>query len=81
MASPTPKRITVDEFLAGLASNSERLELIDGVVTVIVGGTAAAHLIAGNIFGNLFNRLRGGPLRSLRRWDARHGGRAQRLCA
>jgi Uma2 family endonuclease len=61
MASPTPKRITVDEFLAGLASNSERLELIDGVVTVIVGGTAAAHLIAGNVFGNLFNRLRGGP--------------------
>ena len=61
MASPVPRRVTVDEFLAGLASDSERLELIDGVVTAMVGGTAAAHLIAGNIFGNLFNRLRGGP--------------------
>jgi Uma2 family endonuclease len=61
VASPAPRRITVDEFLAGLVSDSERLELIDGVVTAMVGGTAAAHLIAGNIFGNLFNKLRGGP--------------------
>lgn len=61
MASPAPRRLTVDEFLASLAGDDERVELLDGVITAMVGGTANAHRIGGNIFATLFNRLRGGP--------------------
>jgi len=61
MASPAPKRLTVDAFLASLSSSDERVELVDGVITAMVGATANAHRIGGNIFAILFNRLRGGP--------------------
>lgn len=60
MASPAPKPLTVDQFLASLPGDDERVELVDGVITAMVGGTANAHRIGGNIFAALFNKLRGG---------------------
>jgi Uma2 family endonuclease len=63
MATAALQRITVDEFVVDLEEREERLELIDGRVRAMTGGTVASFQIAGNIFGHVFQRLRGGPCR------------------
>lgn len=63
MATAALQRITVDEFVAGLEGREERLELIDGRIVAMTGGTVASFQVAGNIFGHLFQRLRGGRCR------------------
>jgi Uma2 family endonuclease len=60
MASLAQKRITVEEFLAGLTSDFERLELTDGVITAMVGGTLAAARIARNVVAGFQARLQSG---------------------
>lgn len=59
MAEPAPKALTVEEFVAGLEGD-ERVELWDGQVVAMVGGTAAAFRIARNVLTTLHARLRGG---------------------
>lgn len=56
--------MTVDEFLDHLGGEvEERLELIDGIITAMVGGTLGAGVIAGNVFAALRAKLRGGRCR------------------
>jgi Uma2 family endonuclease len=63
--SALPKPWTVDDFLAWEAQQSERYEFIDGMVFMMVGGSAAHTIIKGNVFEALSGRLRGGPCRAL----------------
>ena len=65
MASVLPKPWTVDDFLAWEAQQPERYEFIDGMVFMMVGGSAAHTIIKGNVFGALASRLRGGRCRAL----------------
>lgn len=65
MATVLPKPWTVDDFLAWEAQQPERYEFIDGMVFMMVGGSAAHTIIKGNVFGALRSRLRGGRCRAL----------------
>ena len=46
-------------FLAWEFEQAERYERLDGIVRMMVGGTNAHHLLTGNLFGDLWQRLRG----------------------
>ena len=59
MAEPLPKPWTLDDFLAWEEQQPERFEFVDGVVRMMVGGTAAHSLIAVNLISWLHARLRG----------------------
>jgi Uma2 family endonuclease len=65
MATVLPKPWTVDDFLAWEAQRPERYEFIDGMVFMMVGGSAAHTIIKGNVFAALRARLRGKPCRAL----------------
>jgi Uma2 family endonuclease len=65
MATALPKPWTVDDFLAWEAQQPERYEFIDGVVFMMVGGSAAHTIIKGNVFNALVARLRGKACRAL----------------
>ena len=49
--SPLPKPWTVDDFLAWEAQQPERYEFIDGMVFMMVGGSAAHTIIKDNVDG------------------------------
>ena len=65
MGSHLPKPWTVDDFLEWEAQQPERYEFIDGMVFMMVGGSAAHTIIKGNVFNALAARLRGRPCRAL----------------
>ena len=65
MATVLPKPWTVEDFLAWEAQQPERYEFIDGMVIMMVGGSAAHTIIKGNLFATLAARLRGGSCRAL----------------
>jgi Uma2 family endonuclease len=65
VASALPRPWTVDDFLAWESQQPERYEFIDGMVFMMVGGSAAHTIIKGNVFGALSSRLRGGRCRAL----------------
>jgi Uma2 family endonuclease len=64
MAHATPKPWSVEEFLAWERAQEERYEFVDGIVRLMVGGTADHNTITGNVFATLRARLRGGPCRA-----------------
>jgi Uma2 family endonuclease len=65
MASHLPQPWTVDDFLSWEAQQPERYEFIDGMVIMMVGGSAAHTIIKGNVFYALTARLRGQACRAL----------------
>ncbi len=65
MATALPKPWTVDDFLAWEAQQPEPYEFIDGMVFMIVGGSAAHAIIKTNLVSALADRLGKGPCRAL----------------
>jgi Uma2 family endonuclease len=65
VASAPPRPWTVDDFLAWEAQQPERYEFIDGMVFMMVGGSAAHTIIKGNVFKALSSRLSGGQCQAL----------------
>ncbi len=64
MAQAAPKPWTVDEFLEWERTQEERYEFIDGVIRMMVGGTADHNIIALKIASTLQAGLRGRPCRA-----------------
>ncbi len=64
MAHAAPKPWSVDEFLDWERTQEERYEYHDGLIRMMVGGTADHNTISGNIVATLRTRLRGGPCRA-----------------
>jgi Uma2 family endonuclease len=65
VASILPKPWTVDDFLAWEAQQPERYEFIDGVVFMMVGGSAAHTVIKDNVTAALRSRLKNSACRVL----------------
>jgi Uma2 family endonuclease len=62
MARATPPAPwTVEDFLAWEREQEERYEFFDGLIRMMVGGTADHNRIAGRVFAALLAKLRGGP--------------------
>lgn len=64
MAEPLPKPWTLEDFLAWEAQQPERFEFVDGVVRMMVGGTANHNLIAINLIAWFHAKLRGSGCRA-----------------
>ena len=65
MATAAKRLLTVEEFLE-LEFDLEgapRVELDNGIIRMMAGGSAAHARVQGNIFGTLFERLRGSSCR------------------
>jgi len=60
---PVPPPWTLDDFLAWEEQQPERYEFVDGVVRMMVGGTAAHNTIINNVAAALRSRLRGSGCR------------------
>lgn len=58
------KIYTAEEYLAIDRASDHRNELVNGRIYAMTGGSIQHNVIAGNIFGELRNRLRGGPCRA-----------------
>ena len=58
-----PQPWTVEDFLAFDAEEEGRYELVDGIVRMMTGASAAHSAIKGNIALALRNAIRGGPCR------------------
>jgi Uma2 family endonuclease len=65
MAAVLPKPWTVDDFIAWEKQQPERYEFVDGVVFMMVGGSAAHTIIKGNVFTALAARLQSKSCRAL----------------
>lgn len=65
MASVLPKPWTVDDFLAWEAQQLERYEFIDGMIFMMVGGSAAHTIIKDNLTAALRSGLQGKTCRVL----------------
>ena len=65
MRATLPQPWTVDDFLAWEAQQPERYEFIDGMVIMMVGGSAAHTIIKGNVFAALRRVLGRGSCRAL----------------
>ena len=65
MASVLPKPWTVDDFLAWEAQQPERYEFIDGMVFMMVGGSAAHTIIKDNVYGGSAQSASRQPCRAL----------------
>lgn len=64
MAKAMPRPWTVEDFLAFEAQESERYELVDGVIVMTTGGSIAHSVIKLNVGAELRAALRGGPCRA-----------------
>jgi Uma2 family endonuclease len=65
MATVLPKPWTVDDFLAWEEQQPERYQFVDGMVFMMVGGSAAHTIIKGNVFNALTARLQSKSCRAL----------------
>jgi Uma2 family endonuclease len=65
MASTAKRLLTVDEFLELEFSGDDcpRIELDNGTIRLMAGGSAAHARVQANIFGTLFGRLKGSACR------------------
>ena len=63
MATQAKRLLTVEEFLELEIDFEGRVELDNGVIRMMAGGSAAHSRVQGNIFGALFEKLRGKPCR------------------
>jgi Uma2 family endonuclease len=61
---PRYRKITADEFLAMDFGSDKRLELVDGVIVAMTGGTEPHSRVAGNILYFLRQALRGSGCRA-----------------
>jgi Uma2 family endonuclease len=61
---PRYRKMTADEFLAMDFGSDKRLELVDGVIVAMTGGTEPHSRIAGNILSFLRQALRGSGCRA-----------------
>jgi Uma2 family endonuclease len=57
LALRSPRRWSVEEYLAFEEASAERHEYIEGVLYAMVGGTDRHNLIAGNLFASLHAHL------------------------
>lgn len=62
-AAPRFDLVGVEDYLAGELESPIKHEYIAGVVYAMAGARNLHNVIAGNVFGNLYSRLRGGPCR------------------
>ncbi|MEM1297519.1 MAG: Uma2 family endonuclease [Verrucomicrobiota bacterium] len=53
--------VSEEDYLRGELLAEQKHEYVGGVVYVMAGGRIQHNDIAGNVFGSLFSRLRGGP--------------------
>ncbi|MFN8928142.1 MAG: Uma2 family endonuclease, partial [Rhodospirillales bacterium] len=58
-----PKPWSVEQFVAWEEEQEDRYEFVDGVIRMMVGGTAAHSTIIGNVFSLLRHQLTGKPCR------------------
>lgn len=63
MAEPAQRRVRYDEYLAADAESEGRIELEDGTLFAMGGGTPDHALLAANWIGELHAALRGRPCR------------------
>jgi Uma2 family endonuclease len=61
---PRYRKMTADEFLAMDFGSDKRLELVDGVIVAMTGGTEPHARVAGNILAYLRQALRGSGCRA-----------------
>ncbi|HET7461100.1 MAG TPA: Uma2 family endonuclease [Longimicrobium sp.] len=64
MSSRADRLYTADEYLALERASDHKSEFVNGRIYAMTGGSIPHYVIAGNIFGELRNRLRGGPCRA-----------------
>src|SRR5438046_2670533 len=58
-----PNLLSVEDYLAGELVSAVKHEYLGGVVYAMAGARNMHNLIAGNVFGSLHSRLRGGRCR------------------
>jgi Uma2 family endonuclease len=63
MNNPAKKPMTLDEFVAWEDQQPARHQFVNGVITMMTGGTAAHSLISVNVLSTLKQKLRGSPCR------------------
>jgi Uma2 family endonuclease len=63
VAQPSPRLMTVEEYLELERHSDVKHEYIDGYVYAMAGGTSAQSVISANIIALLRPHLRGGPCR------------------
>jgi Uma2 family endonuclease len=61
MATDPHQRLTIEEYLAFERQAETRHDYLDGEVFAMTGASRAHNLIAGNIFGEIWNQLRKRP--------------------
>lgn len=61
MNAPARLRMTLDQYLDWESRQERKHELVDGVVRLMTGGTAAHNRVSRNVSFALQARLRGGP--------------------
>jgi Uma2 family endonuclease len=61
MASEPKRRLTVEEYLALERQSETKNEYLDGEVFAMAGVTRIHNLVAGNLFGEIRNQLKGRP--------------------
>jgi len=64
MSTRAERIYTADEYLAIERASDHKSEFVNGRIYAMTGGTISHTIIAGNISGELRNRLRGGPCRA-----------------
>jgi Uma2 family endonuclease len=64
-AAKRKARLSVEDYLAGELISPVKHEYLDGLVYAMAGARFGHNLIASNIIGALFSRLRGRPCRPL----------------
>jgi len=61
MASDPHRRLTIPEYLAFERQAETKNDYLDGEVFAMAGASRAHNLVAGNVFGEIRNQLRGRP--------------------
>jgi Uma2 family endonuclease len=61
MASEPRQRLTVEEYLAFERQSETKHEYLDGEIFAMAGTTRLHNLVAGNVFGEIRNQLKGRP--------------------
>lgn len=61
MASEPKQRLTIEEYLAFERRSETRNEYLDGEIFAMAGVSRIHNLVAGNLFGEIRNQLKGRP--------------------